>query len=524
MLAYDIEDVIEQNDIKIPNYDVQRVIKQTDLTPTWIHFGGGNIFRGYIAKIVQNLLNQELINTGIILAETFDFEIIDKIYKPYNNLTLLVTLNNHLDKEIITSVTNALKCNDKEDMQILKDAFKNPSLQMVSFTITEKGYALTDLNHNYFEVIKNDILAGPDNSQHVVSILCGLLLERFNAGQLPISLVSMDNCSDNGLKLKHAVITMAKEWQAKKFVSDDFIAYLQSSNVAFPISMIDKITPRPAKDIEDQLTAIGLNNMHPITTSKNTFIAPFVNAEEAEYLVIEDLFPNGRPPLEQAGVYITDLDTVRKVETMKVTTCLNPLHTALAVFGVVLGYNRIFQEMQDPQLKILVEGIGNEGMKVVEDPKIIDPKQFLSEVFDRLNNPFVPDDPARIATDTSQKVGIRFGQTIKSYLKADLNLEDLTFIPLAIAGWFRYLLGVDDNGQKIDLSPDPMLKELQTAMKGLELGQPYNGEIEPILRNEKIFGLDLVTAGLSQKIETMLKELIMDKGSVKATLKKYCSK
>ncbi|ONI48301.1 hypothetical protein AN643_02205 [Candidatus Epulonipiscioides saccharophilum] len=288
--------------------------------------------------------------------------------------------------------------------------------------------------------------------------------------------------------------------------------------------MIDKITPRPAKDIEDKLTAIGLNNMHPITTSKNTFIAPFVNAEEAEYLVIEDLFPNGRPPLEQAGVYITDLETVRKVETMKVTTCLNPLHTALAVFGVVLGYNRIFQEMKDPQLKILVEGIGNEGMKVVEDPKIIDPKQFLSEVFDRLNNPFVPDDPARIATDTSQKVGIRFGQTIKSYVQSGLSLEELTFIPLAIAGWFRYLLGVDDNGQKIDLSPDPMLEELQTAIKGLELGQPYNGEIEPILRNEKIFGLDLVAAGLSPKIETMLKELITDKGSVRSTLKKYCSK
>ena len=90
-------------------------------------------------------------------------------------------------------------------------------------------------------------------------------------------------------------------------------------------------------------------------TSKNTYVAPFVNAEETEYLVIEDAFPNGRPKLEKGGLMFTDRETVDKVEKMKVCTCLNPLHTALAVFGCLLGYTKISDEMKDPQLVKLVD-------------------------------------------------------------------------------------------------------------------------------------------------------------------------
>ena len=90
--------------------------------------------------------------------------------------------------------------------------------------------------------------------------------------------------------------------------------------------------------------------MAPVETSKHTFIAPFVNAEGPQYLVVEDRFPNGRPALEKAGVYMTDRDTVNQTERMKVTTCLNPLHTALAVYGCLLGYRKIADEMKDPEL------------------------------------------------------------------------------------------------------------------------------------------------------------------------------
>lgn len=148
--------------------------------------------------------------------------------------------------------------------------------------------------------------------------------------------------------------------------------------------------------VEEALSGLGVEDMAPIVTSKNTFIAPFVNAERPQYLVVEDRFPNGRPPLERAGVYMTDRDTVNKTEKMKVTTCLNPLHTALAVFGCLLGYESIAAEMKDPQLKALVEKIGyDEGIPVVVDPKILSPMDFIHEVIDqRLPTPSSPTCPS----------------------------------------------------------------------------------------------------------------------------------
>ena len=103
--------------------------------------------------------------------------------------------------------------------------------------------------------------------------------------------------------------------------------------------------------MEDALTAAGFEDMKITVTSKGGYTAAFINAEKPQYLVIEDRFPNGRPPLEKAGVYMTDRDTVNNMERMKVTTCLNPLHTVLAVYGCLLGYDTIANEMKDPELK-----------------------------------------------------------------------------------------------------------------------------------------------------------------------------
>ena len=254
--------------------------------------------------------------------------------------------------------------------------------------------------------------------------------------------------------------------------------------------MIDKITPRPAEVVEKALEADGIEDMAPIITSRNTYIAPFVNAEVPQYLVVEDRFPNGRPALEKAGVYMTDRDTVNMTERMKVTTCLNPLHTALAVYGCVLGYDSIAAEMKDADLKKLVETIGyKEGMP-----------------------------------DTSQKITVRFGETIKSYVASDsLDIHSLTAIPLAIAGWLRYLLAVDDEGKEMNVSSDPMLEVLQKQLADVKLGNPESadGKLTEILSNKVLFGSDLNEIGLAEKIEGMFKELIAGPGAVRATLHKY---
>ena len=141
---------------------------------------------------------------------------------------------------------------------------------------------------------------------------------------------------------------------------------------------------------------------------------------------------------------------------MKVCTCLNPLHTALAVFGCLLDYNLISAEMKNETLVKLVEGIGyKEGLPVVVNPGILDPKEFIDTVLNvRVPNPFMPDTPQRIATDTSQKLAIRFGETIKAYAASpELNVSDIKLIPLVFAGWLRYLMAIDDNGNEFRRGP-----------------------------------------------------------------------
>ena len=150
--------------------------------------------------------------------------------------------------------------------------------------------------------------------------------------------------------------------------------------------------------IEELLKKDGMEVLDPVITGKHTYVAPFVNAEECQYLVIEDHFPNGRPALEKGGLIFTSRETVDMVERMKVCTCLNPLHTALAVFGCLLGYERISEEMKNPSLRKLVEQIGyTEGLPVVTDPGILDPKEFLDTVLNvRIPNPFMPDTPREL--------------------------------------------------------------------------------------------------------------------------------
>lgn len=115
----------------------------------WVHFGAGNIFRGFIAGLQQRLLDEGLAESGIIAAETFDYDIIDKIYDPHDSMTLMVTLlpDGSTKKEVIASIAKGIRANAANAAQwaALKAVFDNPSLQMASFTITEKGYALRNM-------------------------------------------------------------------------------------------------------------------------------------------------------------------------------------------------------------------------------------------------------------------------------------------------------------------------------------------------------------------------------------------
>lgn len=516
---------------ELPAFDYQSVRTRTLDSPCWIHFGAGNIFRAFHARILQELLDRGLWDRGVTAVSGTNPSVIKEYFHPHDNLSLLVTLggNGALTKTVVASIMESLPAvgGDAGSLERLRKIFSSSSLQMASFTITEKGYALRDASGAYRPDLSADLARGPESCKSYLGLVTSLLYTRFQKGRAPLAMVSMDNCSHNGDVLKESILTIAGQWQAMGMVPGEFISWISNpSCVSFPWTMIDKITPRPDDEIRNLLARDGIEDLDIRSGVSGSVTAPFVNAEECEYLVVEEAFPAGRPPLEKAGVLFTSRRTVERAERMKVCTCLNPLHTALAIYGCLLGFRRISEEMEDSALRRLALSVGfQEGMPVVCDPGILHPEQFLREAVSlRISNPYLPDTPWRIATDTSQKLSVRFGETLKAYQKRpDLSTENLVWIPLVFAGWLRYLMAVDDTGQPFVPSPDPQLSRLSGYMKNFHLGeQPDADEIcrrlEALLEDSAIWGTDLNACGISRKTAECFRQMLAGPGAVRQVL------
>lgn len=481
---------------ELPKFNRDEMISNTNNEPVWIHFGPGNIFHAYHAVIVQNALNNNDMKSGIVTGEFYN-EKIAELVKDVDNLCIHAEIKSDgkIDKRVVASVAKTYFVNTDDGLNGLKETFKKPSVQLVTFTVTEKAY-----------VFKEDEEYNPDLYMARVT---ACLYERFKANATPIAMVSTDNCAHNGDRLKACIKHFAELMKKNNLCDDSFINYLDSK-VSYPWSMIDKITPGPDASIESILKEDGVES--PMR---------FANAEETGYLVIEDDFPNGRPALEKYGVIFTDRETVDRIEKMKVGTCLNPLHTSLAVFGCLLGYTRISAELKDEDLVKLIKGVGyTEGLKVVEDPGVINPKEFIDTCINvRFPNPYIPDMPQRIATDTSQKIPMRFGGTISKYYEKFGTAKELNYIPFVIAGWLRYLLAIDDEGNKFEPSSDPMLSEVQAYLKDVKLGDTVTDEvIHPILSDTRIFVVSLYDAGIADKVLNYFNKLLAGPKAVRKEL------
>lgn len=475
------------------------------------------------------MLDNNAAETGVIVYEALRSEKLDYVFAPYGNLSTAVTLKSDGNVAfrvvgcIAETVKSELKYTDQWARAI--ELFTAPSLQIASFTITEKGYNIRSIDGNFTDVVQAEMLDPEMKTATSMGIVCRLLYERYKAGRLPLALLSMDNCSHNGSHLRSAILDYAKAWTDAGFMDAGFYDYVSDESiVAFPWSMIDKITPAADPSVGKILNDHGYTATVGAELNGRRLPPSFANAEETEYLVIEENFPNGRPAWEKVGVIFTDRETVDRVETMKVTTCLNPLHTALAVYGCLLGYNRISEEMKDEDLVNLINGVGyTEGLPVVVHPGIMEPKEFIDTVINvRFTNPFLPDTPQRIATDTSQKIRVRFGRTLQAYQEEKPeDLPQLKFIPAVLSGWLRYLVGIDDTGNTFEQSADPMLATLKETLADIRFGEAQSIEpiVKELLTQKEIFGVDLYEVGLAEKVISGFEEMLQGPGAVRAFLK-----
>jgi fructuronate reductase len=503
----------------VPQFDRDLMRARADAAPVWLHLGAGNLFRSFHARIAQTLLDRGLLQAGIHLLDTRDharvarFHELDDLF-----VDVVMSADGEPAPTVVGSVARSMHVGSPSSAgwpEATRIAAA-PSLQLVTLAVTEKAYA---------------VRAGagdPAESSTTMELLAALLLARYHAGAAPLAVVSTDNFAGNGDRVASAIRAVAGGWLAAGTVEQGFLAYLDDEHrVAFPSTMIDRITPVPDPAVGSALAdRFDLGETAVRQRSNGNPLADFSNTEEFHLLVVEDSFPNGRPPFEAAGVLFTDRETVDRVERMKVGACLNPLHTAMAVFGCLLGFTAISAEARDPDVASMLRRLAeDEALPALEPPGIIDPQAFLDDVLERrLVNTGLPDTPQRIATDTSQKLEARFGRTIGVAVDAGTDGR-LRFVPLVIAGWIRYLLGVDDLGRDFAVSPDPLRDRLQHQLRDVHWNQPASlgDAVRRLLAEREIFGADLSDSALAASVEVALRSLLGGPGAVRTTLHRAVS-
>lgn len=512
-------------EVTLPRYNIEAMRIATKENPTWVHFGMGNLFRGYIAGLQHRLLHEGSVSSGIVAVECYDEKLRKYLNVNTGKLTLDVTLlpDGSQTREVVGSVGEIVG----HKIARLRSIFEKSSVQMVTLTITPEAYNLCGEDGNYTEEVAQDLTKdGFKNPQHVLSLLTASLYARFKKGNAtPIALVSFDTFGSQGSPLKDKLVEIATKWYKLGLVPVEFLRYLrEDKKVSYPQVVLDKKVQIPLVHVKSVLKKAGLEGLADKRTDKGNRLSPYVNGEREQHLWIENKFPNGRPPLDKLGVQFTTKKGLIEAQDRMETCCLQPLEFVLGIYGSLLGYHYTGDMMKDQSLSDLVHCVGyQEGLSVVTTAKD-ETKIYLDEVFTkRLPNGYMKQTPSSFVGESGLKMTRCFGETLKRYVKKGKPMEEMVGIPLAIAGWLRYLLEVDDRLQPMSVVLDDTSEIVQNNLQGIVVGKPetYRGQLRVLLTNDQLFGVNLQEVGLATKIEELFVAQLAGEGAVKATVKQH---
>jgi mannitol 2-dehydrogenase len=269
--------------------------------------------------------------------------------------------------------------------------------------------------------------------------LVAALDRRRRAGRAPFTVLSCDNLPANGAVARAAVV-------ARACLRDTRLAGWIDENVAFPDSMVDRITPRSTlADRELLARDYGMLDRWPVVTE------PF------SQWIVEDRFCNRRPPLDEVGAQF--VDDVTPYALMK-TRLLNASHCAIGALGSVAGLRRADEVMRDPILRTYVERLMNVEVAPLLPPVPgIELRQYTRTLVERLANPKIGDSLERLCRAGSSKVP---SHVLPSVAQARARGSECSLLTMAVAGWFRYLRGTDERGARLPLD-DPIADRLGRA-------------------------------------------------------------
>lgn len=412
------------------------------LRPGILHIGLGNFHRAHQAVYLDDLFNAgkdhdwAIIGAGVRQGDAA----MRRALEPQDWLTTVVELEPGANRAGITgSMIDFMPVN--EDGRAIVDALDDPAIRIVSLTVTEGGYCIdpaTGVFNPDHPEIRYDA-SHLDQPRGVFGTLLAALKRRRDQGLAPFTVMSCDNIPHNGRVTMDAVAGLAD------LVDPALAAYVRET-VAFPNSMVDRITPattdRERSILEERF---GIQDNWPV------FCEPF------RQWVLEDHFPSGRPALEDVGVTFTP--HVAAFELMKLRI-LNGGHAAIAYPAGLLGIHFVHDAMTDPLVRGFLDKLETEEI-IPHVPPVpgVNLKDYYQLIASRFANPDVGDTIPRLAQDGSNRQPKFILPSTRDRLEAE---ADVTGLALESALWCRYCAGTTDSGAAFDLN-DPNAERLTPA-------------------------------------------------------------
>jgi fructuronate reductase len=444
--------------VQRPRYD------RADVTTGIVHLGVGAFHRAHQAVYTDEILSEDG-SWGIVAASLRSPDTYDAL-EPQNGLyTLSIRSGEGEALRVIGAISRVIIAPEAIDdlLRIMVD----PLTRIVSLTVTEKGYchdpATGTLNESHPDIVHD--LAEPHQPRSAPGFLVEALRRRRAAGTPPFTVLTCDNLPSNGRTVKRVLSRFAER------VDPDFGVFV-ANEVACPSTMVDRIVPATTDEDRARIgQALGIKDAWPVVTE------PFTQ------WVIEDHFPQGRPKWEKVGVeFVSD---VEPYEHMKLRL-LNGSHSTLAYLGYLAGYETVAETMADPAFVELVEGLMNEEVTpTLHMPPGADLASYKQALVERFKNPALRHRTWQIAMDGSQKLPQRLLGTVRDRLQAGASIDRLA---LGVAAWMRYVTGVDEKGETIDVR-DPMAARLRTL--AVEAGGSAERLSRELFAIREIFGDDL---------------------------------
>lgn len=399
--------------LNLANHGDQLGYDRSNVTIGIVHIGPGAFHRGHQAVYTHKALTLDP-SWGICGVQMRSHGVRDAL-AGQDNLYTLAMLDKHTEYPVIGSIVELLSAGSHLEHVLARMAAA--TTHIYSTTVTEKAYCLTptgDLDQGHEDIVHD--LENPRQPRSVIGLISEALRLRKLAGYADVTVISCDNMSQNGQRLATAVCQYAG-------LLDEELAEWIASNIAFPSTMVDSITPATTDALRERVAnEAGWRDAWPISREAFT------------QWVIEDKFSGPRPPWSSVGVEFTHrVDAYEKAKLR----LLNGTHSSLAYIGLLAGYTTVGEAMKDKVLNYyLVDMMLQEIIPTLEAVSGLDYQSYSQDILARYRNPEIIYQLAQIAGDGSQKVPFRLLHTIEDALANNRLNQRQT---LAVAAWMQFV-------------------------------------------------------------------------------------